>query len=61
VCEDYVNECGAQLDPMTPATVEPIFGLGLAWAILGQSIAAVQVLGGLIVVATVVWMGLRRR
>lgn len=41
--------------------VEPIFALGLAWAILGQSIAAVQVLGGLIVVATVVWLGLRRR
>jgi len=41
--------------------VEPIFALGLAWAILGQAIAAVQVLGGLIVVATVVWLGLRRR
>jgi len=41
--------------------VEPIFALGLAWAVLGQSIAAVQVLGGLIVVATVVWLGLRRR
>jgi drug/metabolite transporter (DMT)-like permease len=41
--------------------VEPIFALVLAWAVLGQSIAAVQVLGGLIVVATVVWLGLRRR
>ena len=41
--------------------VEPIFALGLAWAILGQAIAAVQVLGGLIVVATVIWLGLRRR
>jgi drug/metabolite transporter (DMT)-like permease len=41
--------------------VEPIFALGLAWAILGQSIAAVQVLGGLIVVATVVWLGLNKR
>jgi len=41
--------------------VEPIFALVLAWAILGQSIAAVQVLGGLVVVATVVWLGLRRR
>jgi len=40
--------------------VEPIFALALAWAILGQSIAAVQVLGGCIVVATVVWLGLRR-
>ena len=41
--------------------VEPIFALVLAWAILGQSIAAVQVLGGLIVVGTVIWLGLRRR
>jgi len=41
--------------------VEPIFALGLAWAILGQSIAAVQVLGGLLVVATVVWLGLNKR
>ena len=41
--------------------VEPIFALVLAWAVLGQAIAAVQVLGGLIVVATVVWLGLRRR
>ena len=41
--------------------VEPIFALGLAWAILGQRIAAVQVLGGLVVVGTVVWLGLRRR
>ena len=41
--------------------VEPIFALALAWLILGQSIAAVQVLGGFIVVATVVWLGLRWR
>lgn len=41
--------------------VEPIFALALAWAVLGQSIAAVQVLGGLVVVATVVWLGLRWR
>jgi drug/metabolite transporter (DMT)-like permease len=41
--------------------VEPIFALVLAWAILGQSIAAAQVAGGLIVVATVMWLGLRRR
>ena len=40
--------------------VEPIFALGLAWAILGQAIAPVQLLGGLIVVGTVVWLGLRR-
>ncbi|OGB00431.1 MAG: transporter [Burkholderiales bacterium RIFCSPHIGHO2_12_FULL_69_20] len=41
--------------------VEPIFALVLAWAILGQSIAPMQVGGGLLVVATVVWLGLARR
>ncbi len=41
--------------------VEPIFALVLAWAILGQLIAAVQVVGGLVVVGTVMWLGLRRR
>jgi drug/metabolite transporter (DMT)-like permease len=40
--------------------VEPIFALVLAWALLGQSIAPLQVLGGLIVVGTVVMLGLRR-
>ena len=41
--------------------VEPVFALVLAWAILGQSIAPVQVAGALVVVATVVWLGMRRR
>jgi drug/metabolite transporter (DMT)-like permease len=41
--------------------VEPIFALVLAWALLGQTIAPVQVAGGLLVVATVMWLGLRRR
>lgn len=41
--------------------VEPIFALVLAWAVLGQAIAAIQVAGGLIVVATVVWLGLQGR
>ncbi len=41
--------------------VEPVFALVLAWAILGQTIAASQVAGGLLVVATVMWLGLRRR
>ena len=41
--------------------VEPIFALLLAWALLGQSIAPLQVAGGLIVVASVVWLGLRQR
>ena len=41
--------------------VEPVFALLLAWALLGQTIAPLQVAGGLLVVATVVWLGLRRR
>ncbi len=41
--------------------IEPIFALVLAWVFLGQSIAAVQVAGGLVVVATVMWLGLRKR
>ncbi len=41
--------------------IEPIFALVLAWAILGQTIAPVQVAGGLLVVATVIWLGRRRR
>lgn len=41
--------------------IEPIFALVLAWALLGQHIAPVQVGGGLLVVATVVWLGLKRR
>ena len=39
--------------------VEPVFALVLAWAILGQRIAPSQVAGALVVVATVVWLGLR--
>ena len=41
--------------------VEPVFALVLAWALLGQTIAPVQVAGALLVVGTVVWLGLRRR
>jgi drug/metabolite transporter (DMT)-like permease len=40
--------------------VEPVFALVLAWALLGQTIAVIQVVGALVVVATVVWLGLRR-
>lgn len=40
--------------------VEPIFALVLAWAVLGQTIAPLQVAGGLVVVATVMALGLRR-
>jgi drug/metabolite transporter (DMT)-like permease len=41
--------------------VEPVFALVLAWAVLGQSIALVQVVGALVVVATVMWLGLHKR
>jgi len=41
--------------------VEPICALVLAWAVLGQAVAPAQVAGGLLVVATVMWLGLRRR
>ena len=40
---------------------EPVFALILAWLILGQSIAAVQVAGALLVVGTVIVLGLRKR
>jgi len=40
--------------------VEPVFALGLAWLVLGQSIAPSQVAGAVVVVATVVWLGVRR-
>ena len=41
--------------------VEPVFALVLAWLVLGQAIAAVQVAGALIVVAAVVMLGMRKR
>jgi drug/metabolite transporter (DMT)-like permease len=41
--------------------VEPVFALVLAWFILGQRVASVQVLGALLVVGSVLWLGLRRR
>ncbi len=41
--------------------VEPVFALVLAWAVLGQAIAPVQVTGALLVVGAVIWLGLRRR
>jgi drug/metabolite transporter (DMT)-like permease len=39
--------------------VEPVAALLMAWAVLGQAIAAVQWLGALIVVGTVMALGLR--
>ncbi len=41
--------------------VKPVFALALAWLLLGQAIAPIQVVGALIVVGTVMVLGLRRR
>ena len=41
--------------------VEPVFALMMAWAFLDQKIAWMQVLGALIVVATVMALGLRKK
>lgn len=41
--------------------VEPVFALVLAWLILGQAIAPIQVAGALLVVGTVMALGLRKR
>ena len=41
--------------------VEPVFALVLAWLILGQAIAPVQIAGALLVVGAVVRLGLRKR
>ncbi len=41
--------------------VEPVFALVLAWVLLDQTIAPVQVAGGLLVVAAVIFLGLRKK
>ncbi len=41
--------------------VEPIFSLALAWALLGQAIAPMQLLGAALVVGTVLVLGLLKR
>jgi drug/metabolite transporter (DMT)-like permease len=41
--------------------VEPVFALALGWAILDQRIEAVQIAGALLVVAAVIFLGLRRQ
>jgi len=41
--------------------VEPVFALVLAWLVLGQAIAPIQVGGALIVVGAVMALGMRRR
>ncbi|HYF20098.1 MAG TPA: DMT family transporter [Ramlibacter sp.] len=40
--------------------VEPVFALVLAWLVLGQSIAPIQVVGALVVVGAVMALGLRK-
>lgn len=40
--------------------VEPVFALVLAWALLHQAIAPMQLLGAGVVVTTVMWLGLRK-
>ena len=41
--------------------IEPVCALVLAWALLDQSIAPMQVVGALLVVAAVMWLGLRKQ
>jgi drug/metabolite transporter (DMT)-like permease len=41
--------------------VEPVCALVLAWALLDQSIAPIQLVGAFLVVGTVMWLGLRKR
>jgi len=41
--------------------VEPVFALAMAWVLLGQEISWIQVAGALIVVATVMALGLRKK
>ena len=41
--------------------IEPVCALVLAWALLDQSIAPMQVAGALLVVAAVMWLGLRKQ
>lgn len=41
--------------------VEPIFALVLAWWLLDQSIAPIQLVGAGLVVGAVMWLGLRKR
>ena len=41
--------------------IEPVFALGLAWLVLQQTIAVIQIVGALLVVGTVMMLGLRRR
>ncbi len=46
---------------MAVLNFEPIAVLGLAWAILGQAVAPLQVAGAFVVVGAIVWMGAGRK
>ena len=41
--------------------VEPVWALVLAWLVLDQAIAPVQLAGASLVVGSVLWLGLRKR
>jgi drug/metabolite transporter (DMT)-like permease len=38
------------------ATLEPVLGAVIAWPVLGESLAAIQIAGGLLVVSAVIWI-----
>ena len=40
---------------------EPISVLGIAWLVLGQAVAPLQILGAFIVVGAIMWMGSERK
>jgi drug/metabolite transporter (DMT)-like permease len=40
---------------------EPIAVLGIAWVVLGQAVAPLQILGAFIVVGAIMWMGSERK
>ena len=40
---------------------EPIAALGIAWVVLGQAVAPLQVLGAFVVVGAIAWLGAIRR
>jgi drug/metabolite transporter (DMT)-like permease len=42
------------------ATLEPVLGAVLAWAILGEALSPVQIVGGLVVVGAIVWVQTQR-
>jgi hypothetical protein len=42
------------------ATLEPVLGALLAWPIHGQSLAPIQIAGGLIAIAAIIWVQAQR-